>query len=1150
MSLRHTLPALLAAALSIFPAFAQQTGLTAETWTDLTPGKSILILRKEGISTRAPNTTQTVATATVIGLPANSGTRLRGTLTPPVNDTYTFWVNGADNVALWLSEDGTRFTKRLIASHLGSTTTTQWDKHRDQKSIPIALTAGITYHIEAHVMSSAANGHLSIAWQGRDGNWAHTANGATATQSTTQWDLGAGKAIDGKTSGVWTDATLTTNVQNSWLKIDFANVRSLNQVVLFNNPSNQNRLSNFRISALDAAGAVLSQADFFTTSGNVGNSFTWDMPAVVEAKSVKIQLLGNNLAGNGHLSLTEVQAYGPGPLAATRNFEVIPAAYLSPIASNADDLNDNHLSDDFEQQTGLATSSLPGALLEYGDPDKDGISNYEEQDLGSNPLLSDSFGDVITRSMWMNLSGNGSEGIVSMTTFANRQRFLSFPNDISQVAGIDASTGYLEYGSRYRGAFVAPTSGSYRFWLAGSGDAQLWMADGTVKDPSTNQPLTNRFGKQLLATSGSVTPQRDYDYSVNQRSRSVTLVQGQTYYIEVLHKVAQGSLDHVSVAWQPPGAPRAIMPATAFRISAPEAADYDSDNLPDAWETANGLNPANNGLTSTADGEYGDPDLDGLTNLQEYQYGTNPFAADSDGDGYSDSDEIKLYGSNPLVSNLLAPASLTLPPLNQYTAATGSWITNANGSLSAMERRGAITYTFTVTEPGVHEVAVSAGAISYDPWVTKSLPITLSLDGNPPFASKTLSSKNSLPDTIRAITPWLSVGTHTLTVFHDNVLTALRMRIDSVTVKRLGGADLNEDGVPDWIAANEAAANALTRVPAESRTSPASIEGRTRQLSSATLSVLFPGAQGPDAVALSASINDAFFADIPLSEDGAVTLNSSFLGGVVTESRSLTWVATNLLEFDQATLHIRKGDSLRITAHDPAEAPTGTFTLSGNHPALPSGALNADSPHILLSGTAGTYTLTATHGTQTATVTLVVHSADFGSSYPVKVGLARSWTPPLLGATTLVEADERLVFTQTSTTGPRAFTVRIQEAANRHVIARLPATVEGAPSAILARGTVHGFTTAQVEQTRDAQTIHRYDDGTWLMRSTVVAANLPEGVVIRITLLNQGTQFPDGSLILELRAGDFDANGIANIYYEYVGADPKLCHKVEILYEN
>jgi len=35
--------------------------------------------------------------------------------------------------------------------------------------------------------------------------------------------------------------------------------------------------------------------------------------------------------------------------------------------------------------------------------------------------------------------------------------------------------------------------------------------------------------------------------------------------------------------------------------------------------------------------------------------------------------------------------------------------------------------------------------------------------------------------------------------------------------------------------------------------------------------------------------------------------------------------------------------------------------------------------------------------------------------------------------------------------------------------------------------------------------------------------------------------------VLELRASDFDANGIATIYYEWAGTgDPHLCHNVKL----
>ena len=1130
-------------ALLITAAPAQQPGITAETWTGLTPGKSILILRKEGISTRAPNSTQTLAEAKITGLPANSGTRLRATLTPPADDTYTFWVNGTDNVALWISEDGTRFTKRLIANHLGSTTQTEWAKHPHQKSIPIALTAGVTYHIEAHVMTRVANGHLAIAWQGSKGNWALAANGATATQSTTGEGLDAAKAIDGNTNGVWNQGTMTTNVQNSWLKVDFAATRPLNQIVLHNNSNDQLRLSNFRLTALDGTGTVLAQQDFFTTSGNVGSSFTWEMPATVQASSIRIQLLGNNRAGNGHLALAEIQAYGPGPYAATRNFQIIPSTYLTTATPPPADTNDNHLPDTWEQQTGLSTSMLPGALLEYGDPDNDGIINYEENIYGSNPLTAETMADGLIRSLWMDATNSPT---IASFVRAQRNRFLSYPNDITFLPNIDNTTSYLNHCSRYRGSLTAPHTGTYRFWISGSGDVELWLSDGSVKHPNSAQTLTNRFGKKIIATSGQVTPVRDYDYDAKQRSQPIQLTAGQTYYIEVLQKIAQGSNQHVSVAWQTPGQARAIIPATAFTANAPDPLDADDDNLPDAWEISKNLNPANNGRTSAADGEYGDPDNDKLTNLEEFQNGTNPFSRDSDRDTIPDYDEVKLYGSNPTVSNNLAPVTLSLPALNQYTAATGAWLNNANGSVTANDYRGTISYTFTVTQPGVHEVVLAAAVESPTAWLTSTFPVELSINGTS-IAQRTMSSQYGAADTLRAITPWLGVGNHTVTVHHHNFSAFLRLRIDSFALKRLGGIDLDSDGIPDWIEEKEAPANTLTRIPETSLTSPLSIEGITTHLPTTSLTA----ASQP--VELTASINNSFYADIPLSESASTTVNSSFLGGILTETHDITWLPTNLIAYDSQTLHIRQGDSLRLTAHDPTESPSGSFTATAGSAGLQPASSSSDQPLAFQFNTPGTHTLTATWTpvsgpTQTASITLTVHTASFGPSHLVRVGTPRPWVLPGIPATAIIEVDDGLVFTQTSTSGTRTYHVGSSEPVNRHVIARLPADLPGAPSAILALGTVHNFDVAYVDRTRDAFTITRYADGSWLMRNTIVAVNLPPEIIIRMTLENQGSLFVSGSNVLDLRAEDFDANGIADIQYEWHGTGtPKLCHRTSLL---
>ena len=67
--------------------------------------------------------------------------------------------------------------------------------------------------------------------------------------------------------------------------------------------------------------------------------------------------------------------------------------------------------------------------------------------------------------------------------------------------------------------------------------------------------------------------------------------------------------------------------------------------IPVSWIVAHGLNP-NDPLVP-----FEDPDRDGLTNLQEFQIGTDPKNPDTDGDGLTDGDEVNKYHTNPLLAD-------------------------------------------------------------------------------------------------------------------------------------------------------------------------------------------------------------------------------------------------------------------------------------------------------------------------------------------------------------------------------------------------------------------------------------------------------------------------------------------------------------------
>jgi len=69
--------------------------------------------------------------------------------------------------------------------------------------------------------------------------------------------------------------------------------------------------------------------------------------------------------------------------------------------------------------------------------------------------------------------------------------------------------------------------------------------------------------------------------------------------------------------------------------------DADASGIPDWYEMKYALEPGSAALAAT------DSDGDGLTNLQEYQHGTDPHKWDTDGDGLSDGQEVAL-GTDPL----------------------------------------------------------------------------------------------------------------------------------------------------------------------------------------------------------------------------------------------------------------------------------------------------------------------------------------------------------------------------------------------------------------------------------------------------------------------------------------------------------------------
>ena len=142
----------------------------------------------------------------------------------------------------------------------------------------------------------------------------------------------------------------------------------------------------------------------------------------------------------------------------------------------------------------------------------------------------------ILREWW---TGIGGTDINSLTSSAN---YPDNPTGSDLLDRFEAPTDWADsYGSRIRGYIHPPVTGDYTFWIASDDNGELWLSSDS--DPANKTMIANVPGWST-----------DYDWYKfpEQQSATITLNQGERYYVEALMKEG-GGLDNIAVAWQIPG---------------------------------------------------------------------------------------------------------------------------------------------------------------------------------------------------------------------------------------------------------------------------------------------------------------------------------------------------------------------------------------------------------------------------------------------------------------------------------------------------------------------------------------------------------------------------------------------------------------------
>ena len=153
---------------------------------------------------------------------------------------------------------------------------------------------------------------------------------------------------------------------------------------------------------------------------------------------------------------------------------------------------------------------------------------------------------TILREWWTGVTGTLVSNLTSQAAYPFAPSGSSLPT-IAEAPVNWADT----YGTRLRGYVTAPTTGSYRFWIASDDSSELWV--------STSDNPTARV--KVASVSGYTSSQQWTKYP-SQQSVAITLTAGVRYYLEALHKEGGGG-DNLAVGWTlPSGAQERPIPGT------------------------------------------------------------------------------------------------------------------------------------------------------------------------------------------------------------------------------------------------------------------------------------------------------------------------------------------------------------------------------------------------------------------------------------------------------------------------------------------------------------------------------------------------------------------------------------------------------------
>ena len=824
---------------------------------------------------------------------------------------------------------------------------------------------------------------------------------------------------------------------------------------------------------------------------------------------------------------------------------IISAAHIQSWQPDLNDLDDDQLLDSSELANGLdptdngSTNNTDGAL---GDLDSDGLSNSDELRLGTSLQLADTDGDNFID--WAELFYFGTSPLdltdLPAVTINSDWQSEAIGTPISPIAYDETTVAApklhllgagegIEIGSSdSMGFFHRTVTGDFSVTISyekadqapgqvesGAAAALALMVRETLAPDS--RYVSARIRRALsasnlvsrLETAGDTIRQANSDnYSGNYEKTWVRLVRrGNSFF-------AYASSDNA--AWILIGEESLDLPLSVhvgFSLYSESLLSYTSAVIEvTEWNS--------------------DADQDGIWDADESILGTSATLADSDGDGYSDYDELNEFFTDPLVADLSAAQIVAQLDGSAAVATLGEWIQDGSAVYVA-GGRGAVEYDLNVPQDAIYRLVLTAQNRSNETRL-EHYSIKAEVDGVY-IGRLGLDDIEDAPGSDGILTPWLTAGTHRVRFFVENTYTKRILQIDSIELQFIGGADADLNGSPDWMDNRLVVNNGVLNLASdgsitESAVSPFCLEGRSRYLG-------FSQTADPSLV-LSGLPKYGFYTDVALTSATDTAVALSFENGGHSASGAVRWTATDVLTSENLT--IRKGDSLRFTAideNDPADQPI-TITIDDGS------AINAteSAPVEQLFTTAGNYTVIASIGGLSGTLQVTVLEAELGDPIDAFKNVPKEWTPDKLSTLAVVENDSSVLsLNEIASSSPRRFSLSALDSDPAYIAARVS---EG--GAVLDTVAVTGFQLASNDQAR-VEVVETYNDGAVLVEVDIVLDNVPSGLTIEARIFVAGVTFADGSLVKILTAADFDALGRVTLQFIMpFEATASICHRLHM----